>query len=275
MASSSSSNSNSAYIGPAARRLQNYNYEPAQSKFQQIEAAQRLEEDAPIRTRAPSATHAAHRNDSGASRFLKSVRLHRQNSSSAKAAKVLSRSMTADPALSPVRNFGRKSRLHRSTGSISLASSAAGSATDDAGGGGGEGGLSTILSDSCSSSKDTGKHKSDRSSGFGGGGGSKPRQLKRLRSKAAAEPETAIGSASILEEQGPLVKVGSLVYSKSSTPVAQDFSHKSHRRTRSASGSTTKLASLWSFLFSGAGGRHKQHAVAPLEPATAVTPSSA
>ncbi|BHF63193.1 Cyclin-dependent kinase 14 [Sparganum proliferum] len=180
--------------------------------------------------------------------------------------------MTADPTLSPVRNFGRKSRLHRSTGSISLASSAAGSATDVAGGGAGGGDLSTILSDSCSSSKDTGKHKSDRSSGLGGGGGNKPRQLKRLRSKAAAEPETAIGSA---EDQGPLVKVGSLVYSKSSTPVAQDFSHKSHRRTRSASGSTTKLASLWSFLFSGAGGRHKQHAVAPLEPATAVTPSSA
>ncbi|VDL90527.1 unnamed protein product [Schistocephalus solidus] len=252
MASSSSANSNGTYIGPAARRLQNYNYQPAQSKFMQAETAQTLEEQAHISSRSPSAC----------------VGLRRQHSSSAQAPKALSRSMTADTTLSPVRNFRPKSRLHRSTGSISLASSAAGSATE---GLGAEDGLSTILSDSCSSSKDTSKHKGNHSSG---GGGNKPRHLKRLRNKAVAEPETVMTGADSLEEHVSLVKTSSLVYSKSSTPVGQDSSHKSHRRTRSASGSTTKLASFWSFLFSGAGGRHKQHAVAPLASATAVVASS-
>ena len=195
--------------------------------------------------------------------IFQDFRIRRRNSSASKLPTTsskppeegssLTRSMIADE--SPTRNSastGIKSRLHRSAGSINLCDDASGVSihplqqVEP---------LSSIASDANNTSP-VSKISLRR-------GQAKPRQLKRRRAAVGDQPK-----AGSLEPQAEAMLM--LAEAVSEAPIFRDdcsvmayskstdnsFNTNSggfspHRRTRSASGSNTKLGSLWSFIWNG------------------------
>lgn len=156
---------------------------------------------------------------------------------------MLSRSMIHDVESGSLTTDGEKNRLHKSTGNIHL--------SDE-----NHPASSTIISDG--SLKDT------------KGNLGKPRHLKRRRKGEGksnrVEPQALSFQDTCSQPRGK-TKQSTLVYSKSIDPCARveafaldHTQNRSHRRARSASGSTTKLANFWSFIFNPGGNssRHRQ-----------------
>lgn len=195
--------------------------------------------------------------------FLPAFRIRRRNSSASKfpttsskppeGRSLLSRSMIAGESLSRgSASTSIKSRLHRSAGSINLCDDALGSSTQplkqvDP--------LSAITSGASNTSPVS---KNSLRSGQG-----KPRQLKRRRTAVGQQSksgslEPQVEAMIMLAEaasEAPVFRddCSAMVYSKS---IDNSFntgngSFSPHRRTRSASGSNTKLGSLWSFICNG------------------------
>nr|CDS17473.1 Serine:threonine protein kinase PFTAIRE 1 [Echinococcus granulosus] len=201
--------------------------------------------------------YAASKSPGASNRFFKTFRIQRRNSSVVKflsSAKLpsechlLSRStiMAASPSTNPMSTS--KSRLHRSAGSINLCDDATGSPLQH------KEPLSAIISDTNNASPVL---KNATRQGQG-----KPRQLKRRRAvgggsglqpkAGSAEPQT---EAIMTISEAPVFcnDCSVMVYSKSTDQsfITNSGGLSPHRRTRSASGSNTKLGSLWSFICNG------------------------
>ncbi|VDL19186.1 unnamed protein product [Hymenolepis diminuta] len=170
---------------------------------------------------------------------------------------LLSRSMIteASPTTNPISTDFR-SRLHRSAGSINLCDDAMGSSSPMVK----KEPLSTITSDANNASPVL---KSPSRPGQG-----KPRQLKRRRAggfhpkSASVEPHPDEVAFTVVAEP-PVFRddCSVMIYSKSidhsftigpgKNGTGGNGALSLHRRTRSASGSNTKLGSLWSFICNG------------------------
>lgn len=172
---------------------------------------------------------------------------------------LLTRSMITEGSLSTnsvSTNF--RSRLHRSAGSINLCDDAMGTSSPLPPTGQ-KGPLSMITSDANNTSPVL---KNPTRLGKG-----KPRQLKRRRAtgihskSASVEPHPDELSLALTVE-APIFRddCSMMVYSQSidhsftASPTANvrdNVTLSPHRRTRSASGSNTRLGSLWSFICNG------------------------
>lgn len=144
-----------------------------------------------------------------------------------------------------------KSRLHRSAGSINLCDDATNTSSPPLRH---KEPLSTITSDTNNTSP-VSKNATRQGQG-------KPRQLKRRRAAGvggglqpkagSVEPQTeaimAISEAPVFRDDCSV-----MVYSKSTDQpfITNSGGLSPHRRTRSASGSNTRLGSLWSFICNG------------------------
>ncbi|KAL5111022.1 Cyclin-dependent kinase 14 [Taenia crassiceps] len=205
--------------------------------------------------------YAASKSPGASNRFFRTFRIQRRNSSAVKfpsssklpsECHLLSRSTitTASPSTNPM-STSIKSRLHRSAGSINLCEGATNTSSPPLRH---KEPLSTITSDTNNTSP---VRKNATRQGQG-----KPRQLKRRRAAGAGsglqpkagsvEPQTeaimAISEAPVFRDD-----CSAMVYSKSTDQsfVTNSGGLSPHRRTRSASGSNTKLGSLWSFICNG------------------------
>uniref|UniRef100_A0A158R6F7 cyclin-dependent kinase n=1 Tax=Taenia asiatica TaxID=60517 RepID=A0A158R6F7_TAEAS len=165
---------------------------------------------------------------------------------------LLSRSTitTASPITNPM-STSVKSRLHRSAGSINLCDDATNTSSPPLQP---KEPLPTITSDTNNTSPVSKKATHQ--------GQGKPRQLKRRRAvggggglqpkAGSVEPQTeailAISEAPVFRDDCSV-----MVYSKSTDQsfITNSGGLSPHRRTRSASGSNTKLGSLWSFICNG------------------------
>ncbi|VDN98542.1 unnamed protein product [Rodentolepis nana] len=229
-------------------------------------SARRLQHTLPKSSTLGPAEYAVSKSPGAPNLFFRTFRIRRRNSSVTKVfsstkiesdRSLLSTSMIAEasPTKNPIStNF--RSRLHRSAGSINLCDNAMGAPSPKAN----KEPLSAITSDVNNTSPVL---KSSSRPGQG-----KPRQLKRRRAggfhpkSASVEPHPDEIALSVVTEP-PVFRddCSVMVYSKSidhsfttgsrTNCTEGNDALSSHRRTRSASGSNTKLGSLWSFICNG------------------------
>ncbi|KAM7536958.1 hypothetical protein Aperf_G00000068855 [Anoplocephala perfoliata] len=231
-------------------------------------SARRLQHTIPKSSTLGPTEYAISKSPGTSSRFFKTFRIRRRNSSTAKLSasskmqsdrSLLTRSMIteASPGThSMSSNF--RSRLHRSAGSINLCDDAMGTSSPLPPAGQEP---SSMITSEANNTSPVLKNPT----GLGKG---KPRQLKRRRltgihpKSASVEPHpdelalTMAAEALVFQDDCSVRRAypQSIDHSFTASPtpnVGDNGALSPHRRTRSASGSNTKLGSLWSFICNG------------------------